>query len=615
MASSAASASKAGPGATPEDSLWDVDFEKADQRISARRARIANRLDAARKIKKMIQVKHVFVGGYHSQSTRETFPVEAQCDASRGLLDNVLDNGSELVSNVRLAADHLQVQHRVRHDARTEALTTLLATEDAETTDEVEKINQSWPGDDVQKRAPMDLYEKIMDQKSACNELLRKRNDLISILDSEIKDSDNQYKTLIEEYHENTSVLASRMESQIQALEGLIRSERKNLIDAYGGQKADHLKRNERNWQVKLEAVNRTAEDQMEERLKALRDQEKELDEIILADSEAFIEMKHKMEQNIATLADQIQLLDAVHQMNEERLDYEIHVLRKHEEEIVLVKSEQKRKITIQQDTINKLRRKVRSTNSHISREETSLHESIASIRQQLEKLYNKKRAYSAYTNRKRADISSMVREEVQKDIERIVDTDFILQKLYMTRKPRRLEVFDEDLLKDLSAVQEDSTHARGTAGTRSRHLSGMSEKTDPTSGSFSLDETDEALKGMLSTLVHEANFLVEDNLSLLVDDIPEDERNLFKLDSILTAIGLQGEQAVINVLRQHEKNPSKAMEGILKIIRNQIEAKKREKEQSMMATSQQSLSHDRGGSKPLAGGGQGGGVGFVAGS
>jgi hypothetical protein len=32
--------------------------------------------------------------------------------------------------------------------------------------------------------------------------------------------------------------------------------------------------------------------------------------------------------------------------LNEERLDYEIHVLRKHEEEVVLVKSEQKRKIT-----------------------------------------------------------------------------------------------------------------------------------------------------------------------------------------------------------------------------------------------------------------------------
>ena len=65
----------------------------------------------------------------------------------------------------------------------------------------------------------------------------------------------------------------------------------------------------------------------------------------------------------------------------QERLDYEIHVLRKHEEEIVLVKSEQKRKITSLQDTINKLRQKVGGTNSKISKEETLLNDIISNIR------------------------------------------------------------------------------------------------------------------------------------------------------------------------------------------------------------------------------------------
>ena len=74
----------------------------------------------------------------------------------------------------------------------------------------------------------------------------------------------------------------------------------------------DHLKRNDRSWQVKNEAINRTATDQIEERLKTLRDQEEELDDIIVTDSEAFVDMKHKMEENIASLTDQIQLLDAV---------------------------------------------------------------------------------------------------------------------------------------------------------------------------------------------------------------------------------------------------------------------------------------------------------------
>ena len=52
---------------------------------------------------------------------------------------------------------------------------------------------------------------------------------------------------------------------------------------------------------------------------------------------------------------------------------------------------------------------------------------------------------------------------------------------------------------------------------------------------------------------------MVEDNLGLLVqEECTEDERKLFKLDSILTAIGLQGEEAVFDVLKQHERNPSK---------------------------------------------------------
>ena len=55
--------------------------------------------------------------------------------------------------------------------------------------------------------------------------------------------------------------------------------------------------------------------------------------------------------------------------------------------------------------------------------------------------------------------------------------------------------------------------------------------------------------------MVHEANFLVEDNLNFLVSECAdEDERNLFKLDSILTAIGLNGEMEVMEILRKHEE-------------------------------------------------------------
>ena len=60
------------------DSLWDVDFELADQRISARRNRIRQRLDAVKKVQKMIQVKHIF--GYTGGAAGEQFPVQVGLD-------------------------------------------------------------------------------------------------------------------------------------------------------------------------------------------------------------------------------------------------------------------------------------------------------------------------------------------------------------------------------------------------------------------------------------------------------------------------------------------------------------------------------------------------------
>ena len=94
--------------------------------------------------------------------------------------------------------------------------------------------------------------------------------------------------------------------------------------------------------------------------------------------------------------------------------------------------------------------------------------------------------------------------------------------------------------------------------------------------------EGDSTMKEMLSTLVQEANFLVEDNLNLLVEDdeFNEAERTLFKLDSILTAIGVEGEEEVMNVLKKHEASQTSSMEGvrdsIMKIIRTHIEQNRR---------------------------------------
>ena len=59
-------------------------------------------------------------------------------------------------------------------------------------------------------------------------------------------------------------------------------------------------------------------------------------------------------------------------------------MLRKHEEEVVLVKSDQKRKITGLQDVINRLRQKVAECHKNIEKDEHALQAQNADLRQVL---------------------------------------------------------------------------------------------------------------------------------------------------------------------------------------------------------------------------------------
>ncbi len=60
----------------------------------------------------------------------------------------------------------------------------------------------------------------------------------------------------------------------------------------------------------------RTFEDQLEQRLRLQQEQEAELEELISVDADAFNDTKRRMERDIALLSDQIQFLDAIHQVS-----------------------------------------------------------------------------------------------------------------------------------------------------------------------------------------------------------------------------------------------------------------------------------------------------------
>ena len=269
---------------------------------------------------------------------------------------------------------------------------------------------------------------------------------------------DESYKELIEEYHTNISVLSGRMEYHVHSFESLLDNERNNLESAFDTQKSQYLKKGEHSWQALLEGAARSSKEQMDSRLALVVEQEKEMDELIVNDYEMLGETKQKMEWNVRCLEEQIEMIQAITHLNTERLDYEIHVLNKHEEENAIIKSEQKRKITVLQDTANKLKSKVKDTEKGIEKEKSQLHDQVKQIKKQIRELEEKQKKFGAQSAKTRNEMTRMMRNEAYMLLDKIQENDKLLQKFYLKKSFKdssEAKLSKERLMTRLDSTQE----------------------------------------------------------------------------------------------------------------------------------------------------------------
>ena len=113
----------------------------------------------------------------------------------------MITNGGELVTNIKIAAECLQMEHREQTEEKMTHISEMLDNEARESMERFREIAASWPTKDSAKMkgAPTELFELILTQKEQCNDLLRSKNELIEMLEAEDRTVDESYKELIEE--------------------------------------------------------------------------------------------------------------------------------------------------------------------------------------------------------------------------------------------------------------------------------------------------------------------------------------------------------------------------------------------------------------------------------
>jgi dynein regulatory complex protein 1 len=163
-----------------EETGPSVDSNDQEERIAARRLRIQKRLESQ---------KRAQMGEDPSEKREvkeEVSKSRAQMEESRLRLTKLRADGSDLVSNIRVASDAREAARRVEEEENRRHRKERLEAEARVGTEKFEEITRKWETS-LQKEIPQDLHVMLSQQKQSCDAMIEEKNKLITDFQMELK--------------------------------------------------------------------------------------------------------------------------------------------------------------------------------------------------------------------------------------------------------------------------------------------------------------------------------------------------------------------------------------------------------------------------------------------
>nr|XP_010350647.1 dynein regulatory complex protein 1 isoform X2 [Saimiri boliviensis boliviensis] len=469
-----------------------VHSDNPQERIQARRLRIAARLEARRR-----EALGEYLDG-KKESEEDQSKSYKQKEESRLKLAKLLLCGTELVTNIQVAIDIREIHRRVEEEDVKRQRIEKLENEVKTSQDKFDEITSKWQ-EGKQKRIPQDLWEMLNTQQLHCAGLLEDKNKLISELQQELKTKDDQYVKDLKKQSDDICLLLERMEEQVKNVMKTFREELYHIEKAFEVERQELLASNRKKWERALQAHNAKELEYLNNRIKKVEDYEKQLNKQRIWDCEEYNMIKIKLEQDVQILEQQLQQRKAVYLLNQEKLEYNLQVLKKRDEESTVIKSQQKRKIN---------------------------------------------RHFALIDDEKFREIWLMNEEEAKDLIARGFDVDRIIHTHHLglpwtapdfwflknvgpiSQQPQKsaTQIVEEMLLR---TEEEEAEEAASESESYLDLPKQISEKTT---------------KRILMLLCDESGFLIESKLLSLLLPLEQSECQLLRLDAIFSALGIESE-------------------------------------------------------------------------
>ncbi|NXW08752.1 DRC1 protein, partial [Fregetta grallaria] len=467
-----------------------------------------------------------------------------QIEESRQRLAKLLFDGTQMVTNIQVAVDLRETQRRAEEAELKLQRVEKLENEAKSSTYKFEEITSKWALA-KEMTIPQELWQLLNQQQQQCMLLLEEKNKLIGDLQQELKNKDEQYVQAIKMQSDDIHLLLERMEEQIRIMLKTYRHKLLQIEKAFELERRELLDNNRKKWEEGIQAHNAQELEYLHARMRKVEEFEKQLDQLRVEDEEEYNSMKIQLENDVQNLEKQLQQMKAIYQLNQEKLEYNLQVLKKQDEENTVIRSQQKRKLNRLHSLLNNLRTKQTKQEKQFREENQSLAADCERITGQCKEVQRRMRHFAVSDAEKFTEVWLMNEEEAKGLMRKALDADRIIhtQQLglpweephywflnnvgplgHYKAKRMATKLAAEVLTVDSGEEGKENTAKIEDTVTPLRNIS---KKT---------------AKRILELVSDESGFLIESKLLKPLHALGRHERTLMKLDSIFAALGIDSE-------------------------------------------------------------------------
>ncbi|XP_037024257.1 dynein regulatory complex protein 1 homolog [Bradysia coprophila] len=448
-------------------------------------------------------------------------------------LSELLLDGSELISNVRVANDKREIDRRRSEKKIRENLLTDLRNESVEAEKKFVDLKKRWQ-ELIGYKEPMGLYEGLEFQKNKIEDLMAQKNGVIQQLHDALDNSNQRYYEDQEKQDADIDCLIERIDSQVEVMKRAYR-EHLELLQKTIDDERDAFKNSEtEKWQNLYDTREEYEQKHMSRKKEQSAEYNLEIKKIALEHEELIRSTKIRLERDNDELQIQLQNVKAEIMLNSEKLSYNHHVLQKRSDENVIIKGQQKKRLNKLNSLIAGLKAKIKTVKDNGEHDISKLTVDVMRLYTNILEMEAKAAIFAEVNDEKYHTVWEMNDKEVKALLRDILAIDKVIfdQQLGIEwYEPDNPLLAKKDLVSYNEALKlVEKVRVKSSNPARQQWKI-------PSSESDSQKKLD-VLKLVSQKIASNVTWLIDHNLPPLMDHSSE-ERNFIKLDNVFASLGI----------------------------------------------------------------------------